>query len=634
VSGAFDPTAFLAELDTRPRSTLATEGSPPKLVYEDDAQRIADLPWVDYDDAKILAVAHAWATNKWSRGPDAPMQFREIQALALLVAHLQGGAFLPIGTGWGKTLIALCAADALGARKPLLFIPPALRVPFDNARIEYNKSFKVPGNLRTMAYSQLSVATSTDVLSKLAPDVIVGDEAHNLRHLDAARTKRLVRYLKANPYTKCVFMSGTLTSKSLRDYAHLCEWSLKNGSPVPLPKHFPVLQAFCNILDAKPTKKSGGDRYVADAGSSDFALFSPLFPDWREYDVGSADIYTGDPDCNPRVDRARAVFQDRLTHAKGVVATSTASVGASLLLIERPLDVPDAIKEHLADLEATWRRPDGEEIVLALDKWRCGRQITQGFYYRWKWPDDEPDLEWLFARATWHREVRRVIGLNRAHLDSPMLVTLAARRALAGEDTLVSGDGVLLEALREWEPHAKKRWGRGRTPPTETVWIDDYLLDDAAVWAEEHPLGLLWYGDNAVAGRLAERGLKVYGAGTNPEDIAGRFGAALSIHVHKDGKNLQKHSENLVLNFDPSGTAMEQLISRTHRSGQESDEVSLWWYGHTEPARNAVASAKNDARYIQETMRTPQRLCYGTWLTYAQPYGISVWSGRHPAGRT
>ncbi len=60
---------------------------------------------------------------------------------------------------------------------------------------------------------------------------------------------------------------------------------------------------------------------------------------------------------------------------------------------------------------------------------------------------------------------------------------------------------------------------------------------------------------------------------------------------------------------------MEQALSRTHRAGQEADEVYAYLYGHTEPARAAIASARNDARYIQDTMNTPQRLCYGTWTS-------------------
>ncbi len=609
----FDAAARLAELDARPPrvSSNTSDAGAPQLVYQDDVQRIVNLPLTDYSDQEVIDISMMWATAKWSRGPDAPMQFRPIQAVALLAIAVTGGGILPIGTGHGKTLLALLAADALGARRPLVFIPPSLRASFDTARLEYNKSFKIPANLRVMAYSQLSVATSTDILDKLAPDVIVGDEAHNLRHLDAARTKRVARYMKKNPTTRTAWMSGTFTSKSIRDYAHLAEWALKDGSPVPHPKHFPILQAFCSILDAKPTKTNGDTRYVSDAQDSDYAQFSPLFPEWRDFDTSD------DTGHSPRVERARAIFQHRLVNTKGVVGTDTASVGASLFCIARRVVAPPVVLDHLKDLDETWRRPDGEEIVLAIDKWRCGRQLTQGFYYRWKWPDDKPDIEWLLARASWHREVRRVIGYNRPHLDSPMLVTLAARRALAGSEvaTGVEEDEALLGALEAWEPHAKKRWGRGRTPPTETVWIDTYLIDDAMRWYADHPTGFIWYGDNAVGKALGDRGVPVYGAGTNPESIQGRHGAALSITVQKDGKNLQAHSENLIMNASPSGTEMEQLISRTHRSGQEKDEVSLYYYDHTEPARNAMASARNDARYIQQTTRTPQRLCYADWIT-------------------
>ena len=586
-----------------------------RVEVEDEAKRIRDLPWADYQDPEVRAAAVAWATEKWSR-PGAKMAFRDIQALALLVAHLSDGGFLPIGTGWGKSLISLLAADALGARRPLLLIPPAMRVPLENAKVrDYAPSFKVPPNLRVMAYSQLSQATSTDLLDKLAPDVIVADEAHNLRHADAARTKRVIRYLKAHPNTRVVLMSGTLTSKSVEDYAHLAEWALKERSPVPRTKHFPVLRAFCAVLDAKTVKTNGDSRYQAEAAPHDWSMFSPLFPDWRNYDTEAAE--DGGP--SPRVTRARTLYMERLLGSPGVVGTDALSVGASLYFHERKVQPPQVIVDHLAMLEDTWQRPDGEELVLAIDKWRCGRQLSQGFYYRWKWPEGKPtdaDKDWLRTRAQWHREVREVLKRNLPHLDSPLLVTMAARRILVGEveDSPLKNAGTLLHALEEWTPHAKRRWGGKPTPPTETVWISSFLLDDVMAWVKEHETGLVWYSDHAIAEGLAERGMRIYGAGTNPEDIQGQHAAALSLHVHKDGKNLQKHNEMLFISFDPSGTVMEQAVSREHRAGQEADEVNVHYYMHTQPARDAVASARNDAAYIQATMNTPQRLCYGTWV--------------------
>jgi hypothetical protein len=513
-----DPAAFLASLAARP-APGASEGVP--RVSPDDAERIRDLPLADYADPEFVSFALAWCTLRWSRGPDAPMQFRPVQAVALLVAHMTGGALLPIGTGFGKTLVVLLAADALGARRPLLLVPPALRVSLETGRAEYDRSFRIPRNLRVMAYSQLSVASSTDALERLAPDVIVCDEAHNLRHLDAARTRRVERYFKRHPEARGVFASGTLTSKSVRDYAHLGKWSLREGSPAPLPEHFPALQAFANVLDAKPVRKDGDSRYVAGAQPADFARFSPLFPDWLDYDGSSpepsayeeAEVDPQAERVSPRVREARARFQARLRSTPGVVATSEASVGCSLLLIERPLEVPASVAEQLAELDRTWCRPDGEELVLAIDVWRCGRQLSQGFYYRWKWPDGERDVDWLRTRAGWHRAMREVIGPE--HLDSPLLVTMAARRALEGEENAVSQREGLLEALRQWTPHSKKRWRGQRTPPTETVWVDRFLVDDAVTWFKEHPLGLLWYSDHAIVDALAEAKVPVFGAGTD-----------------------------------------------------------------------------------------------------------------------
>lgn len=585
----------------------------------DEVGRIAALPRVDLADTAFQDAAVAWAMDRWAR-PEGSMKFRRIQALALLVAHTTGGCILPIGTGHGKTLISLFAADAMGAKRPLVLIPPSMRLPFERARKEAALHFRVPSNLRVLAYSELSNAKATDMLERLNPDAIVADEAHNIRYLESARTKRLVRFLRAHPDTRCVFMSGTLTSKSVHDYAHLAEWALKDGSPLPRQSAYHILESFAKVLDAKPTKVSGSSRYAAPAEGVDYARFAPLFPEWMDYDdtpVDPEDSEDGRPAPSPRTEEARKRFREFLIHTPGVVATDVASVGCSLYFARRPLTPPPEIAEALERLEDTWTRPDGEELVDAPAKWRASRQLTQGFYYRWVWPGGVVDDDWKFTRAMWHRQVRRVLQENRPHLDSPMLVTQQARRAVDGAESLVADDDELLEAWREWHPHSLKRWGGGRTPPTEAVWLSEYLLDDAMAWLAEpdNAKGLLWYGETTVGEKLAARGVPVYGPGTDPESVRGAHPMALSIAAHKDGKNLQYgHSRNLVLTFEPSGTVMEQLISRTHRSGQDADDVWVSYYAHTDAAADAVVSAVRAARYIQDTQGVAQRLIYGTWL--------------------
>jgi len=62
------------------------------------------------------------------------------------------------------------------------------------------------------------------------------------------------------------------------------------------------------------------------------------------------------------------------------------------------------------------------------------------------------------------------------------------------------------------------------------------------------------------------------------------------------------------------GETCEQLIGRTHRFGQAADEVSMDYFAPTEEVLNAVAASRSDARYIEETQGSPQKLNYGTWL--------------------
>ena len=594
----FDAQEYLAELRRVADTTPKTAAVP----HEDI--RIRDLPWKDYGAQAFVDYAMSWATERWSRGPDCPMQFRPIQAVALLVIHLTGGALLPIGTGHGKTLLLLLAASALqgNRRAPVLLIPPSMRREVDNLRAEYNQSFKIPTNLRIMAYSQLSVASSTAWLEQNAPGAIIADEGHNLRHLDSARTRRVERYMKKHPDTPCVFMSGTLTSKSLRDYAHLSQWALKGNSPLPLLNYFTYLQSWCAILDAKPVKVTGNTRFVAEASNADFCRMNALFPDYLDYEG------------EERVSRARALFQQRLAHAPGVVATSTASVGANLWLVRREVETPQEVLDHIQMVEDRWQRPDGEELQDAPAKWRCGRQLAQGFYYRWVWPGGEPDHDWLTTRAQWHKAVRAVCERSLPHLDSPMLVGQQVHYALAGKDSLVATYEGLLDAYRDWEPHSRKRWGSSHTPPTETVWVSDYLVKDAVAWWRAGKARFVWYEEHAIEDALARAGLPIFGRGTQPQDIRGAHGAALSLHCHKDGKNLQYgHHEMLYMSVSPSGTIMEQSLSRTHRSGQTEDDVYAYYYDNTEPSKAALASAVSTSRYQQETTGSPYRLCYCKW---------------------
>ena len=543
-----------------------------------EARRIGELPTWDY--AALMAQAQPGGPLDYTarlRTPTGTMQLKPIQNLALYWIEQKKGLVGPLAVGSGKTLISLLASVVLKAQRPVLFVPPTLQLPLRREIEKLQLHFQLPKNLHIIPYSQLSVAKSTALLEELKPDLIICDEAHMIKNRSAARTKRVTRYFRQFPTTRFVALSGTLTSKGLRDYVHLCELALREGSPLPVDEA--DLLAWSNCIDSgsQPQER-------------DWSIFA-AFSDVRHI-----------VDVPRRQDEARAVFRQRFTTTPGVVATTEASVQCSLNLYSRPLNPPAAVTDALQEAHRTWERPDGETMDSALALWRLGMQLSQGFYLRWVWPNGVVDHEWLNARAEWHRQVRYVPQRNLTGFDSPFLVWQGVSRGRLTSPEIV-------RAWTAWEG-VKHR----PTPPTETVWISDFLIRDAVRWHREHPKGLIWHSDLATEEALRATGIPTYGRGEVPPLDGSRGGMALSVRVHGTGLNLQHaHSENLILSFPSSGKTMEQLVGRTHRQGQEEDEVNLFYYQHTADAREAILKARADARYIEETQGSPMKLCYGTW---------------------
>lgn len=543
-----------------------------------DADRVAALPVVkpavdvDVVSARYLTPA----------GAAAGVRLRPAQARALEALRLYGGLLGPIGTGHGKSLITLLAPVAAGAARPLLLVPANMRVPLEQERKKFAEYWRLAENLKVVSYSALSVESGANLLDEYRPDLIVADEAHNLRHLTSARSKRLVKYVVANPSTKFAALSGTLTARSLYDYAHIAELALRDNSPLPLERF--DLDAWARIVDADQEPQS----------NSDYLCFQAIYPEWRG--AGAERRAT-----------ARKRFASRLTSAPGVVATSDASVGASLLFSETKVQPCERIRSAIKELEKTWTRPDGEELPDAMSTARVGKQLSLGFYYRWKWKQGEPDLDWLTARNRWAAWVRVMLTQERPELDSPLRV----RKAVEAGRLNDARGRALLDAWKAQEDKPE--------PDVEPVWLSDTIVRRAVQWAvdrlEEGTGGIVWYHERAVGERLAAYGLPLYDAGVDSPrtwDEAPVFAA--SITAHGTGKNLQPWAYNLILSWPSSGSTAEQLVSRTHRAGQKADEVYVDYVAHTRYLRSALYQSRRDARYIEASMNTPQRLCYGSWL--------------------
>lgn len=565
-------------------------------------------------------------------------QLKPVQAWALAEGATVGGILGPIGVGHGKTLLDLLMPmvvhKAFGLKTTLLLLPPNLKRQFLDVDWHYygqhwqlpNRTGRdggrwlVPGRptLHVVAFSELSGSRATDLLQRLQPDCVVVDEAHSVRNRNAARTKRFLRYFQKPPAHVGVngkpllfCWSGTLTSRSIRDYAHLSDHSLGQGSPVP--RHWAALEQWASALD--PSESPAPPGRLAELGL-------PL----------------------------RDGFQRRLVESAGVISSGdTASCQASLVISERSLPsrkdaingVPLVVTEALKALEATWQRPDGEELVDALTKARTARELSCGFYYRWRWPRGEPVAvieEWLRVRKEWHKELREKLKKGGAHMDSPLLVTKAAIRWEEGywhverDRNDVELRRVRVEPrtrggpLPTWQSEWWSRWREVREtakPETEAVWLSDFLVEDSLAWLAEGP-GLLWYEFDGFARRLhqrsRERNLRVVLAGPGDDGNArvlaldGSEPVVASIRAHGTGKNLQQFARNLVANPPSDGATWEQLIGRTFRQGQAADEVTFDVYQHTEAFRSAVSRARDLSEYIEGTFGTNQKLVsIATW---------------------
>jgi hypothetical protein len=613
-----------------------------------DIHRVLELPRrprpTDFDtfrnDCVHLRRPNPACVCRAKYGRACAIDLKDLQAWALHEIKTQRGLVGAIPVGEGKTLIDLLALMVLGVKVGVLLIPANLREQLFNVDWGfYGQHWELPnlGNgqwfdpkkptLHVVAYSELSSPRNSDILDRINPDVVIADEAHHVRNADAARTKRFKRFFSSHPACLFCCWSGTLTTRSLKDYAHLSNLALKDGSPTPL--HWPTVEEWAGALDPS---------------------------DWpRGLGALSALCRSGEP--------VRDGYRRRFEDTAGVVSSSAAgSCGASLVFSERKVVAPDAVHKALADLYSTWTRPDGEELVNGLEVFRVAKEISSGFYYRWRWPRQEPEAlirQWLLARREWHKEMREKLKHSREFMDSPLLLAKAAIRWHDGythrkththdescwefhcdhEDgehdydcytkticDVPEDPGAFIPPHTKggpqpvWDSATFPAWRAIRDqcqPETEAVWIDDFLARDAAAWCQSNA-GICWYEHDVFGRRVAEIAQRpFYGSGSDASagiiSERGDRGIVASIRAHGTGKNLQCFARNLVANLPSDGAQWEQLAGRTHRPGQLADEVTFEVYRHTPVVIEALAKAKMLASYLQD-MTGPQKLLQATYL--------------------
>lgn len=530
----------------------------------------------------------------------------------------QGGIVGAIGVGHGKTLLDLLTPLVIpDCKVAMLLVMPGLRDQLLKSDLEfYGQHWKLPNiaggrwlkpgrpMLHVVAFTELSGAKSSDLFKRIPADTIIVDEAHNLRN-DTARRRRFLRYLKEAPKTRVFAWSGTLTSRSLRDYTHLSHHALKAGSPTP--EHYPTVEEWCGALDPltdRPKPKLAPGKLLAF--------------------------------CNPG-ERATDGYRRRLNDTRGVIATGDLqNCESDLIISERKLDVPEVVQKHLTALAETAERPDGEQLIDAMAVGMVARQLSCGFFYRWRWPRKEPVPvieRWLAVRKSWHKELRERLKRPAEHMDSPLLLTKAAIRWEDGYVHIERDEHGNELSRRIVPPHTRRgpqptwesefwlQWKEVREsaqPETEAVWLSDFMVADCARWLADAP-GLLWYEFADFGVRVARAATAVHvGPGQEGSDrvlaLQGTERAVISIRAHGTGKNLQQFHRNCVANPPSDGATWEQLLGRTHRQGQLADEVTVDVYRHTDSMSQAVEKARSLAGYIQGAFGATQKLVSkATW---------------------
>ncbi len=536
-------------------------------------------------------------------------RLRVIQAMALWEIGIVGGLGGPIGVGHGKTLLDLLAplAFAYHARannmpEPdellcVLLVPPKLVEQLASDYDYIGQHFRMPSmivqgsphldrirpgmpKLQVMPYSRLMQKGATSWFNVVRPHAIIADECHKLRDRNTATTSRVLRYFDDNPHTRFACWSGSITSKSIKDYAHLFALGLKFGSPLPIDPE--AVDDWARAID--PANKNPADPGPLLRGLIDSGCCKP-----------GESLYTG--------------MRRRISETIGVVTSTTPAVDCALELLERKAPaIPHKITE-LIDQALAFIRPDGEEFVTAMQAVACACELACGFHYKWIYPhnvfprDTALVEDWFLKRQEFNKELRSKLKNRDEHLDSPQLCIYAAQRAY--------GDRPTHKGLPQWASKKYPAWRdiKGKVKPEGVaVRIDDFLVRDVIKWTQQHK-GIVWFQHAAFGVWLAElSGLPLYGAGADAKRALkkerGEQSVLVSIPAHGTGTNgLQFNFHEQIFTAVPADTdKWEQTLGRLHRAGQRADVVRAWFYLHTNELRKHIRTALRNALYVEGTL--------------------------------
>jgi hypothetical protein len=634
---------------------VASEQKHPESVR--DIHRICSLP-ISYPltEAEIAEVSAAHLKA------DAPEGFslrrEQAEALFSFEARDQRGLFAPIEVGGGKTLICLriaAMAAERGIRKSMIVVPPQVLtqleqrdIPWARKRVPLGVQFTILGGLSREArltlaqhtargcfivpYSLLSTEDSVELLNYIQPQILIFDEAHLLKNRRSARTKRIATYIK-NKRPVVVALSGTITNKTIRDYAHTMAWCLGDESPAPLDSD--TVAEWAALIDAD------GKHWIPEQERKVGA--GPMRPliHW-------SNTYFRHDKLDADTEGFRRAVQNRLLTAPGVVASPAGSLGTTLLIENQPVvvaaDYPgmDDLRRLDRDVEEKWTSPSGDQIEWAMHKFAHRYTLSCGFYNLLSWPEPSATVtEEALARAQehhyflqqYHCQLREWLKYhNIPGIDTPMTV---------GNSMARHGAKFVTQTLYNSWLEAKNREFEGMpTRDSRPVRVCDYKIKDAVRWMKAQERGgIVWYMGHGAGDWVAEEARKAgidaihcpagkqFNALLTDAEAPTRFAktfAICSISAHGTGKNLQYFDRQYFLQFPRPEEVVQQTLGRLHRPGQEADVVITRTNISTEIDEIALAATLNDSVYVFETTASSRKILFANWQPMPSIYGESL----------
>jgi hypothetical protein len=457
--------------------------------------------------------------------------------------------------GTGKLLVGALAPVVLGTRANLLITYAQL---LDKTRREIaaaSTHWRVSADDFTYVSAERLVRSGhLDV----AWELVVVDEAHLFRP-GSQRSKAFEAYLKRHPGTSVVLLTGTPGDDDIRDVAFLAK--LAHGpSNSPYPTRWHSLDQWHRALSERVEQRLEAGcltEFVGPAPANDVTL-----------------------------DTVRLAVADHAAKTPGhLVYRPAQTVSCSLYLDSHTL------RRSTPDLDRAYETTrlhghlgDYEFAELPAERWRLMRQLGLGYA---KVIDPRPPAAWALARRLWASICNAYVGTLYPSVYSLEQAAKEPSHELNKE----------LSAWRAIEPSFR--------PTHKVLWYDDVVVRWCSDWLQSTK-GLLWtpypdFGETVshMAGVPFFHRLGVCSRYGSIESYGSPTGAVLSIQSNSTGRNLQRWSSSLVVAPPAKSDVLNQLIGRTHRTGQSAEHVSVTFCfscgQHIDAIDRALERAKFDA---------------------------------------